>query len=238
MIDRSKADFRKSVKNCKFISISRKGKYLVFKFDKPLWMIVHLRMTGKFVLEADRKEDQYSRVIYKLDNGTQVIFHDVRCFGTIELSTNIHKHKKLLSLGWDPWDKAFTAESLAEKLQSKTTSIKSILLNQSIIAGLGNIYASEILFDAKINPTRKAGCLKLIQLQQIINSTKKILALALKKNGTTISDYRRVDDKQGTFQNFLKVYGKQGEPCKVCNNPIQKIIQNQRSTFLCETCQR
>ena len=201
-------------------------------------MIVHLRMTGKFILVADHQENRYGRVIFKLDNGLQMIFHDVRCFGTIELSSDIDKHKKLLSLGCDPWDKALTAESLAIKLRHRKASVKSILLNQSIIAGLGNIYASEILFDAKIDPTRVVTKLTLSQLKQLIKSTKKILASALKNNGTTISDYRRVDDKQGTFQNFLKVYGKQGEPCQTCKTPIQKIKQNQRSTFFCKICQR
>jgi len=126
---------------------------------------------------------------------------------------------------------------LLKKLEQRRIPIKSLLLDQNLVAGIGNIYASEILFDAGIHPGKPGHSIVITELQQIITSTRKILNQALKHNGTTISDFRRVDDKTGEFQNFLKVYGRQGLACRICEEKIQKIKQKQRSTFLCPSCQ-
>lgn len=231
--------FRQLLKNRKIGKIYRRGKYLLFDLGNNSSLVVHLRMTGKFILEsAEVSRAPHHRVIFDLDDGSRLIFHDVRCFGTLEFVPDIRDFKKIEALGWDPWEKRLTAQNLRKKIQTRRTSLKAILLDQGVIAGLGNIYASEILFDAKLNPESKGAELSTGQAGRLIRSVRKILKLAMKYNGTSISDYRRVDDKQGTFQNFLNVYGKEGENCPRCSTPIIKIKQNQRTTYLCPECQK
>lgn len=220
-------------------AVYRRGKYIVFELSGPLWMVVHLRMTGKFSVQPSPAPVHiHNRVIFQLGDRQDMIFNDLRCFGTIDLTEQIDKYPALNQLGLDPWDHRLTAPGLYKVLQHRTANIKSLLLNQTIIAGLGNIYVSEILFDACIHPDTKGYQLSKKQVTQLLRSTRTILSDALTFNGTSISDYRRVDDKQGTFQNFLKVYGKAGSPCHRCASTIQKIKQNQRSTFYCSQCQQ
>lgn len=231
--------FKKKMKGRIILGIKRLGKYIVFDLSGTLFLVVHLRMTGKFIVSAVESDRHlHDRVLFILENGKKLIYNDVRCFGTLELLESLDEHKGIRTLGWSPWSEAFTVENFLKKTKGKNCSIKAILLDQSIIAGLGNIYAAEILFDARLDPTKIASRINRPIAERIIFSTKKILEKALKCNGTSISDYRRVDDKQGEFQNFLKVYGKTGEACPNCSGKIVKIIQNQRSTFLCPVCQK
>lgn len=230
--------FQMLIKNKKIAGIERKGKYLLFSLGNRLVMIVHLRMTGKLIVQsAPITEMKYSRVVFHLDRNLVLIYSDVRCFGTIELTDSIESNIALNRLGWEPWDDQLTAPNLGKKLKGRSASIKALLLDQHIIAGLGNIYASEILFDATIDPFKQGFQLNEQQIKRLICSIRLILNKALKYNGTSISDFRRIDDKPGSFQNFLKVYGKQGQPCIKCNTPIVKVKQNQRSTYLCPHCQ-
>jgi len=231
--------FKKIVENNSILKIERRGKYIIFGLSSNHWMIVHLRMTGKFVLQPhSTRTKKHDRVIFDLDNHQKLIFSDVRCFGKLEVVENPKIHRGLSLLGLDPWSRKLTANTLKFCLDCRKISIKTALLDQKIIAGLGNIYVSEILFDAGIDPTLPANTLSQKKLSTIIRSMRKILSSALKYNGTSISDYRRVDEKQGLFQNFLKVYGKRDQECSTCSSKIERIVQNQRSTFLCPTCQK
>ena len=239
IIQGDQSRFKKTVINKTIIRIDRIGKYIVFHLSAEIWIIAHLRMTGKFVLQPhSRSTHKHDRVIFELDNQLKLIFSDVRCFGTLELSNDLGKHKRLNQLGLDPWSVQLSAKKLKKRFNTCTIPIKTALLDQKIIAGLGNIYASEILFDSGINPRIPANKLSEEKLSVIIKSMRKILRQALKYNGTSISDYRRVDEKQGMFQNFLKVYGKVDQKCLNCSSKIEKIVQNQRSTFLCPICQK
>lgn len=239
IIQGDKKQFRKLVENKSITKIDRQGKYIIFTLSSDLWIIGHLRMTGKFVVQPLASEQKrHDRVVFDLDNHQKLIFSDVRCFGTLEVINDPEKHRGLSHLGLDPWSKNLTGSTLKKRLDRRLIPIKTALLDQKIIAGLGNIYASEILFDAGINPMIPANALSGKKLTTLIQSMRKILSLALKYNGTSISDYRRVDEKQGLFQKFLKVYGKGDQKCKTCASTIEKIIQNQRSTFLCPTCQK
>jgi len=221
------------------MKVSRKGKYIIFTLSGKMWMIVHLSMTGKFVLKTKKeKSHKHDRVVFNLNSGQRLIFNDLRCFGKLELINRLDIHPGILKLGWEPWDKNLSAKNFRNRVKSRSTSIKAILMDQTVIAGLGNIYVSEILFEAAINPVVSINTLKTQQISRLLSSVRKILAFAIQLNGTSISDYRRVDDKQGKFQNFLKVYGKEGQSCVTCSSKIVKIKQNQRSTFLCPTCQK
>lgn len=231
-------DFQKRVQNRSVWNISRKGKYILITLSTGQILVVHLRMTGKFILQSqDYPIQQHDRVIFHLDNQKKLIFSDVRCFGTLELIKDWKSHTGLKQLGLDPWSRKMTPVFLKDRFKNRQIPIKTALLDQSVIAGIGNIYASEILFHAGIDPTTPAKTLSPEKLLQVIRSMRHILKQALKYNGTSISDYRRVDEKQGMFQNFLKVYGKADQNCINCSSRIIKIIQNQRSTFLCPHCQ-
>lgn len=238
IIQNSKSEFVEAVKDQLIVSVKRTGKYILFELEQGRWILAHLRMTGKFVVQKNPISVQkHDRVIFELDKQLTMIFNDVRCFGTLEMIFSLKNNEKINQLGWDPWDSKLTPSALHSKFKNRSIAIKTLLLDQRIIAGLGNIYAAEILFNAKISPFKTGRKLTKVQLSKIIDSTKFILNEALKYNGTSISDYRRVDDKQGTFQNFLQVYGKEGQPCSICSSPIQKKRQNQRSTFYCSQCQ-
>ena len=231
--------FRKNIKQRKILDVGRRGKYIVFSLSESTWLIAHLKMTGKFIIrKSDLEHGKHDRVLFHLDNNMTLVFNDVRCFGLLKTTTEINDFDGIRKLGWDPWDKHLTVKSLSRKIEKRQTSIKAILLDQSVISGIGNIYASEILFKAGIHPGTGINTLTDRQTQDLLVSIRNILSLALRYNGTSISDYRQIDDKQGEFQNFLKVYGKEGQLCGTCSTRIMKINQNQRSTFFCPICQK
>ncbi len=224
----------------KISSINRHGKYLIIKIEDKFQVLVHLRMTGKLIycpcLQDNTTKTNHIRLIFHFKDEDCLLFDDVRTFGKIEVfpfETDIKTFKKI---GIDALDTNFDFKELKSICQNKTTQIKILLLNQNLIAGIGNIYAQEILFDTKISPFKQAKSLTDKEIKKILTSTKKILSLAVKHNGTSISDFRRVDDKTGEFQNFLKVYGKIS--CPVCYTDILKVKQGGRSTNYCPKCQR
>ena len=221
-------------------SVSRKGKYILFRFGNGCLLVAHLRMTGKFVLaEAGTKRHPHDRLFFGLNDGRRLIFNDMRCFGTLLVrETNAPLPEGLAKLGPEPFDERFDVDYLVGELKKTQRSVKDLLLDQTKIAGLGNIYAAEILFRSGIRPTKACNRIKRPQARKIRDSTRRILKEAIDKNGTTISDFRRVDEKTGEFQNFLKVYGREGLPCKVCSSPILRVKQSQRSTFFCGECQK
>ncbi len=222
----------------KIQKVSRYGKYIIFELENPYLWVVHLRMSGKFIYPAQKEPAFHDRVFFEFPDETCLVYNDVRCFGTMELlekDTSIAKQKKL---GLDALDSGWTEEYLYCKLKQKKFSIKDFLLDQSQIAGIGNIYASEILFNCKVNPLKFCNEISKKEAKKILQSIVSILQLAIEKNGTSISDYRRVDNKMGEFQNFLKVYGKKDAPCFRCYATIQKIKQRQRSTYYCPSCQK
>ena len=167
-----------------------------------------------------------------------MIFDDIRCFGTLEVYDRLSDSKSLCKLGIEPLSAEMSANFFIKRMESSKREIKTVLLDQKIVVGLGNIYVSEILFRSRIHPQRAAGKLLKKDWTIIIKHTQSILEEAIKNNGTTISDFRRIDDKTGKFQQFLQVYGKHNQACLECDVPIQRIVQQQRSTFFCQECQK
>jgi len=245
-------------------NISRVGKYLILDIKDNSTLIIHLRMTGKLVYTAsqnvvptsnrlvgtrhatsnpvvpisNRRTEMggdHIRVVFNFKTQDSLLFQDIRTFGLIEVLPYKTDIKNVKKIGVDALSPEFTADYLINICQKKTTPIKTLLLDQTLIAGIGNIYVQEILFDARISPVRKSNLLKKQEIKKLWKATIKILNLALKYNGTSISDFRRVDDKQGEFQNFLKVYGKKA--CPICGNELLKIKQSGRSTSFCGNCQ-
>lgn len=224
----------------KITNIKRFGKFITISIDEKFLIAVHLRMTGKLIYNpfkiTTESKSKYTRIIFWFNDNTCLFFDDVRTFGKVEIypfCIDIIKEKKL---GIDALDEKFNKNLLQKIVKNKSIPIKVLLLDQTLIAGIGNIYAQEILFDTNISPTRKSCSLDSKELFNIVESSKKILRLAIKHNGTSISDFRRVDDKTGEFQNFLKIYGKKN--CPVCESEIVKIKQGGRSTSYCKICQK
>ena len=217
------------------LQIFRHGKYILFDFEGDYFLVAHLRMTGKFIYPS-KKQSIHDRVVFVFEDKQKLAFNDVRCFGTIEkfLKKNSFICKK--KLGIDALAQTLSAAVFYNKLRSKKKSIKKYLMDQSQIAGIGNIYACEILYKSSISPFRLTNSLNLQEVDKLLINIRKILTLAISYNGTSISDYRRVDGKTGEFQNFLLVYGKNGQKCTLCKEPIQKE-KGQQSTYYCPTCQ-
>ncbi|HPR18067.1 MAG TPA: bifunctional DNA-formamidopyrimidine glycosylase/DNA-(apurinic or apyrimidinic site) lyase [Candidatus Cloacimonadota bacterium] len=217
-------------------SISRRGKYIIIHTSEKYNLVIHLRMTGKLILEsALGRTSAHARAEIIFTDDTKLIFDDVRTFGKIQIMRDTEEVEVFCRLGAEPLSGDFHEKYLAEKLHGRKAPIKNVLLDQSVIAGLGNIYVSEILFRCKIDPRMAAEDISTPQIGLLVEHTKKVLQEAIAHNGTTISDYRSVEDKTGEFQNFLKVYGK--KTCE-CGHEISRIKQAGRSTYLCEKCQK
>ena len=218
--------------------VTRRAKYLIFCLMPQQYLIAHLRMTGKFILvSAPSAPEKHHRVWFHLGEEMLMIFDDPRCFGTLEIVNSLDSWAKWSKIGVEPLSTNLTTTYLRQCTSKTSRPIKQFLLDQSQIAGIGNIYASEILFNANISPKRPAQSLKNNDIQNLLQSIQLILKQAISKNGTSINNFRKVDNKTGEFQNFLKVYDKANQPCSDCGIPIQRIVQQQRSTYYCPKCQ-
>ena len=221
--------------------IDRRGKYLKIYFEQDLVLVIHLRMTGR-LLWQDPPEPlaKHSHVVFHIEGGAQLVFADVRRFGRMWL---VHRDKLdsvsgLCTLAPEPLEEAFSAEVLQANIyRHKKALIKAVLLDQTVVAGLGNIYVDEVLFAAHINPMRLAGTLSVSEVSILAGVMKAILTNAIEKRGTTFRDYVDGNNKHGSYQNFLKVFQKVGEKCPVCGTIIEKTKVGGRSTFFCPNCQ-
>ena len=233
-------NFKHNITNQTINDIQRQGKWLKFILD-DYYLLVHLRMEGKFFFRNNNEQlYKHEHIVFKLNDNTEFRYMDVRKFGKMHLieKENINKIGPLTKIGLEPWDDKLTISYLQEKYKNKKLPIKTALLDQSIIAGIGNIYANEILFASCINPTRESSTLNNIELQSIIDNTKIILEKAITMGGSTIHSYTSVDGVTGLFQQELLVHTRKDEPCKKCGNNIQKIIIGGRGTYYCSNCQK
>ncbi len=234
----SKEEFIKEVANQTINDITRRGKFIMFVLD-DYYLISHLRMEGKyFIKEPTEPLNKHDHVIFTLDNKEELRYNDTRKFGKMHLVKKDELNNSPIGLlGKEPWDKDLTVNYLKNKL-NKRKPIKPLLLDQSIITGIGNIYADEILFSSKIHPETLACNLTTKNLQDIIDSTRTILSKAIELGGTTIHTYTSVDGITGMFQQELMVHGKKDLPCPICNTKIEKIVVATRGTYYCPKCQK
>lgn len=233
-------DFKEKLKGEMIHEIKRRGKYLLFILDHFI-LISHLRMEGKYYVEPSNTEKmKHEYVRFDLDNQTSLIYHDVRTFGTFELTlkTEIKAIEPLLKLGLEPFDEGFNGAYLKSRFLTRNAPIKSVLLDQKVILGLGNIYADEVLYCAKISPTKKASNISLKRLNVLSTCIQEIITKAIKQGGTTIRTYHNVLGIDGLFQTSLKVHLKENQPCLTCEKSIKRIKINGRSTYFCPSCQR
>ena len=241
MIDYPSVDeFTKNIKNQTFRRFTTRGKWIVCELDKD-YLLFHLRMEGKFFFRT--KDDEYTKhehVIFNLDDGEQLRFADVRKFGKVMLipKDKLYDMKPYNELGKEVWDKDLTSTYLKEQFKNKSLPIKSLLLDQSIITGIGNIYADEILYLSRIHPETKGSKLNDKELKSIIANSISVLDKAIEEGGTTIRSYTSEEGVTGMFQNNLFVHQREKEPCRNCNTIIQKIRVGGRGTYFCPKCQK
>lgn len=237
-----KQDIKKvieQINNEKINSIDRKGKWLIYNLDN-YYLLSHLRMEGKYLYRnINAPIEKHELVIFNLDNEIELRYKDTRKFGKMYLIKKDKINESPLSkLGYEPWEKELTTAYLKEKLKNKKIPIKTILLDQSIIVGMGNIYADEVLFLSKINPHKKGYELDKEELNKIIKNAKKVLKEAIKQGGTTIRSYTSEEGVDGLFQNNLLVHKRKNEKCLNCNNIIKKDKIGGRSSYYCPNCQK
>ena len=228
-------NFIENVFNKRFVSFERRGKFLVLGLDRG-YLVIHLRMEGKFYIDTNDLVDKHTHAIFKLDDNRYLKYHDTRKFGRIGYVLEISNHPGIARLGLDVLDDKFTGKYLKEKLSSKVIPIKSSLLDQSIVSGIGNIYVNEILFKARVHPNQPSNSLSTYKINQIVKSSKDVIAEAIELGGTTIRSYTSSLNVHGRFDQKLLVHTK--EVCSVCETPIKKIYVNKRGTYYCPRCQK
>jgi len=233
-------DLTEFIKGAQINSVDRRARYLLINMDNGARLVIHLGMTGKlFIIPQGSPKSKHDHFRLLLDNFTQLVFNDVRRFGFIQVLAPGRdlSHTLLADLGPEPFDRNFTPQYLQKLAQGKNRPIKNFLMDNRVVAGIGNIYACEILFRAGLRPEKKISSLSWKQWEQVVNSSRCVLERAIQSGGTSISDFVNVSGRSGYFQLELQTYGRQGKPCGCCDTPIQKITMAGRSTFFCPKCQ-
>lgn len=246
--------FKKTLQQNSIINIDRIGKLLIFDLaDQKNHILAHLKMTGQLIYVAEdtmiagghetkNLEDlpnKYSHIIFDFQDGSRLYFNDLRQFGYMHLVGSVHKEKIIQKYGIEPGHKNFTLENFRKIFKNRKTILKSLLLNQNIISGIGNIYADEICFAAGVRSSRRAGSLNNLEIKKLYQACQSIIKKAIKYGGTTFSDYRQSDGSMGNFIKHLKVYHRQNLQCLKCKKSlIQRIKLAGRSTHFCPVCQK
>jgi formamidopyrimidine-DNA glycosylase len=228
-----------AVQGRRVVALDRRGKYLVWAFEGDVFLLMHLRMTGTLLLDPDG-EPPYERVRFVLDGGAhEVRFCDPRRFGTGELALGEGALEAFfaLRLGVEPLSGELDGAALRRRARGRRAPVKAFLLDQRHIAGVGNIYADEALFRARVHPLRPAGSLTRGQWDELAVAVRDALTAGLTAGGATIDDFRHADGVPGGFQDEFLVHRREGEPCPVCGGPVVKLVAAGRGTYVCETCQ-
>lgn len=252
--------FKKKITGRYIKEIKRRGKLLIFSLDKDLFFLIHLKMTGQLIYQdknlrisgghslsqkdeissiGGKLPNKYARAIFKLNDNSLLFFNDLRKFAYFKL-VNKEELDKIIENGYgiEPLRPEFTLKSFTAIFANRKTNLKALLLNQKLIAGLGNIYVDESLFKAGVRPDRRADSLKKEEIYKLFKAINEIIAQAIKYRGTTFSDYTDASGHKGGFSTRLKVYGRKNEPCFICGQGIKKIKLAGRGTHYCSYCQK
>ena len=230
-----KDDFIRLITGQKISDMERRGKYLIFNLESGFKLIMHMRMSGSLMLGKDN-HPPHTRAVIHLDNDTEIYFNDPRKFGKMQLVKDCEC--VLGKLGIEPLTDEFTVKAFAGLLENRKTPIKGILLNQCLIAGIGNMYADEALFASKIHPKRPAGSLSEDEIKDLHKAIQDVLRLGIRNKGATVNNYVRPDGDSGSAQKQFKVAHCKDKPCAVCRTPLQRIRVHQRGTYFCPNCQK
>jgi formamidopyrimidine-DNA glycosylase len=227
-------------------SVRRRAKYILVDLDDGTVVIAHLGMSGRIVISqpglAPNRRDPHDHVVFHLDDGAVLRFNDARRFGLIDLAcrATLARHPLLAGIGPEPLDPAFDGPTLAAALAGRRTPIKAALLDQRVVAGIGNIYACEALHQAGLSPRRLAMTIVGARADRLVAAVRDVLARAIEAGGSSLRDYVQTSGELGYFQHAWAVYGREGEPCPRCAapTPVRRLAQAGRSTFYCARCQR
>ncbi|MEI8243234.1 MAG: bifunctional DNA-formamidopyrimidine glycosylase/DNA-(apurinic or apyrimidinic site) lyase [bacterium] len=235
------AAFVRAMCGCRVRRLTRRAKYIVAELDNRQHLLVHLRMTGQFRIEpSGAKPDTHDRLVLLLADGRQVHFHDTRKFGRFQLVDDPHQH--LAAIGPEPLSGAFTPDVLRLRLAGTRRKIKPLLLDQTCVAGIGNIYADESLWQARIHPARRADTLTPPEIQRLHHAIRTVLAKAVAAEGTTLGDgatnFYSVAGRRGRNADALQVFRRTGAPCPRCSRAIVRLVVGGRGTHICPHCQR
>jgi formamidopyrimidine-DNA glycosylase len=239
----------------RILSLRRRSKYILADLSTDETLLIHLGMSGRMLISSPAGREtlgewhhhhpapaKHDHVILDMEDGTRITFNDARRFGAMDLmpTATAEAHPLLAQLGPEPLGNAFDEPYLAARLKGRNTPIKSALLDQHIVAGLGNIYVCETLYRARIHPARKAARISAARAAALVPLIRDVLAEAITAGGSSLRDYRQADGELGYFQHSFQVYGREGEPCVTpgCTATIRRIVQSGRSSFFCPTCQR
>jgi formamidopyrimidine-DNA glycosylase len=219
--------------------VGRRGKHLLIALDDGDTLVVHRRMSGNLVFSPPAPPDEpYVRVAFDLDDGRRLLYTDPRKFGRLALLSPAAHETSLAALGPEPLDEEFTPQALAERLRGRDRALKALLLDQSVIAGLGNIYADEALYRARLHPLRAGSSLSEDEVAALYAGIRGALETGIAHGGTTFGRHRDVDNEAGTNLEHVEVYRRTGQPCPRCGTPIARIAVAQRGTHYCPNCQR
>ena len=228
-------EFRRQLLGQTVTGLGRRGKYLIFHLSGGNSLVIHLKMTGSLLLNP-RETNRYTRIVFYFDNGSQLVFTDRRRLGALRLLENDRSITG--KLGPEPLAPDFTVEILAERLHKHQAPIKAVLLDQGFIAGIGNMYADEALFAAKIHPLRKADSLSSKEIQKLHGAIIDVLKSAISSKGASIDTYIRPDGRLGTAHNNFRVAHRGSQPCPVCGTRIQRLAIRNRGSYFCPHCQK
>jgi len=246
--------FCKSLIGEKILKISRRSKYLIFYFKKKI-LLAHLGMSGKLLIMRGRDNEifktsfyydlnvlhKHNHIYFKLNNDLVLVYNDVRRFGFFKLynTTEINRIKFLKKLGLEPFSKAFNIKYFKTFIQKRKKNIKNLLMDQTFVSGLGNIYVNEALFLSKIHPLRQCSNLERKSIKNLIYNIRRVLKISINQGGSSIKDFKNAYGKSGNFQQFFNVYGQENKNCSriSCKGKIKKISISNRSSFYCNSCQ-
>ena len=250
-------DFDQRLSGAQVQALSRRAKYILVDLDNGFSLIVHLGMTGRFTVLSPKGVDNlgafyfeagaiggaegpHDHVMITLEDGIRLVYSDPRRFGMMDVveTRQLGRHRLLKNIGVEPLGNELSAAYLAQKFKGKAAPMKAALLDQRIIAGLGNIYVCETLFRARVSPKRKAGNVRLDKLEELVRHIRDILSEAILAGGSTLQDFQATDGTKGEYQQRFHVYDREGEPCSTCTKPIKRLVQSGRSSFYCVFCQK
>jgi formamidopyrimidine-DNA glycosylase len=231
--------------------LRRRSKYVLADLDSGETLLIHLGMSGRMLISGDPlgqfvnehpAAEKHDHVVFHMENGARITFNDPRRFGAMDLlpTATADAHKLLAVLGPEPLSNDFHEAILVAAFEGRNTPVKSALLDQRIVAGLGNIYVCETLFRAGISPKRKAGQISAARVSTLVPIIREVLSEAIEAGGSSLKDFRQADGELGYFQHSFDVYGREGEACRLpeCKGTIARVVQSGRSSFYCPTCQR
>ncbi|MCJ8140577.1 bifunctional DNA-formamidopyrimidine glycosylase/DNA-(apurinic or apyrimidinic site) lyase [Falsirhodobacter halotolerans] len=228
------------------LGLRRRSKYLLADLSTEETLLIHLGMSGRMLVSGATvgefhhphpMPEKHDHVVLEMETGARITFNDARRFGAMDLMATGADHPLLAALGPEPLGNAFDAAHLAARLVGRKGPIKTLLLDQRIVSGLGNIYVCEALFRARIDPTRAGGSLTDAEIADLVPMIRAVLTEAIAAGGSSLRDYRQAGGELGYFQHSFHVYGREGAPCPACATPIARIVQGGRSTFFCPACQ-